>query len=544
MPGLAFLRIPEDDDSIAILVRTLFQTWRACLPPDATTDCWKVFAGREAYSDDNPPLRLSDRVGGMGASDDDLLFIEVPTDHIVSLLLKGEQVKHLLESLKWKEPERLCRSTRRNWPYQGASEIAKKLKRSLVNNYKAWKENNHDGHCRALNVILSGAGTGKSRMLDNMKSLLCGAAKLSKDEDLMARMESAYVFRITFADGPEQDSQLIDDIYGDLDISYRMIYQLYKHKREVAWPLFVSKLKGVYSKTVFFIEEVLVLLAKLEQIDKLQDMTVLLCVDGLDRLHHDGIKQSSKYLRVMNAIISFLNASKAFVVCACASRLASPFHEVQMVFRQRCTYLVPPTLNGDEILSPRTRIEQILVEDMGGHGRALEALDAALRSFRDEGTATPSPMDIIKRVCERLQVEYADLFKSPLLTSRTICQEVVAAILYRQQLIFSESIGEKGMTVDELLGVGFFRLSRETHGHLSCAFILLELLMSKLGKTGDMMEYLTRSVLGWQDFTHFVASYRVKKSTVFNAGPISLAAFHAGARFGPIDGICVKEARS
>lgn len=147
---------------------------------------------------------------------------------------------------------RLCRSTRRNWPYQGASEIAKKLKRSLVNNYKAWKENNHDGHCRALNVILSGAGTGKSRMLDNMKSLLCGAAKLSKDEDLMARMESAYVFRITFADGPEQDSQLIDDIYGDLDISYRMIYQLYKHKREVAWPLFVSKLKGVYSKTVFF----------------------------------------------------------------------------------------------------------------------------------------------------------------------------------------------------------------------------------------------------------------------------------------------------
>ncbi|KAG7375252.1 hypothetical protein PHYPSEUDO_002252 [Phytophthora pseudosyringae] len=76
-------------------------------------------------------------------------------------------------------------------------------------------------------------------------------------------------------------------------------------------------------------------------------------------------------------------------------------------------------------------------------------------------------------------------------------------------------------------------------------FILLVVLMRKPpkkdGEVDNFDEHITRSVLLWQRIEHFVAFYRRVKSIAFCGIPVALSEFHAGARFGEIDGIRIKE---
>lgn len=80
-------------------------------------------------------------------------------------------------------------------------------------------------------LVLSGPGTGKSRMLDEMKALLCKAAVESNSQDLIKRMENAYIFRVTFENGTSTVGSLLDYENPELDIRFRMLYQLAKERK-------------------------------------------------------------------------------------------------------------------------------------------------------------------------------------------------------------------------------------------------------------------------------------------------------------------------
>ncbi|KAK1938140.1 hypothetical protein P3T76_009290 [Phytophthora citrophthora] len=73
---------------------------------------------------------------------------------------------------------------------------------------------------------MSGPGTGKSRMLDEMKGLLYEAAVRAKDQTLIDRMKKPYLFRVTFENGTQATGSLLNPDIPELDISYRMLYQL------------------------------------------------------------------------------------------------------------------------------------------------------------------------------------------------------------------------------------------------------------------------------------------------------------------------------
>ncbi|KAE8984869.1 hypothetical protein PR002_g22801 [Phytophthora rubi] len=87
------------------------------------------------------------------------------------------QRKKLLNALEWREPKRLCTGYGQDWTYQGALELVTELARPLVTHYEAWKLGYEDKQNHAINLVVGGRGTGKSRMLDEMKGLLCEAAK-------------------------------------------------------------------------------------------------------------------------------------------------------------------------------------------------------------------------------------------------------------------------------------------------------------------------------------------------------------------------------
>ncbi|KAE9068544.1 hypothetical protein PF006_g29768, partial [Phytophthora fragariae] len=230
------------------------------------------------------------------------VLVVVPEVELQRPELEEMQQKKLLSALEWREPMRLCTSDGQDWAYQGTSELAAELAQPLVTHYKAWELGYEDKQNHAINLVVGGTGTGKSRMLDEMKGLLCEAAKQSQQQDLVERMENTYVFRVTFEDETSSTGNLLDSDVPDFDVSYRMLYQLAKDREE--WMIFVDRLVESYPSLFLCIETVMEILATLEKVDNMKDMTVILCVDGLQKLSNDGTMACALY-RVLAAVCGF-----------------------------------------------------------------------------------------------------------------------------------------------------------------------------------------------------------------------------------------------
>ncbi|KAG9412954.1 hypothetical protein AC1031_015970 [Aphanomyces cochlioides] len=75
-------------------------------------------------------------------------------------------------SFEWREPMRLCTSTGKDWPCQGVDGLAASLVYPLVTYYNVWKDHRPDIQNYALNFVVGGPGTGKSRMFDEIATVL------------------------------------------------------------------------------------------------------------------------------------------------------------------------------------------------------------------------------------------------------------------------------------------------------------------------------------------------------------------------------------
>ncbi|KAH9097057.1 hypothetical protein Ae201684P_011786 [Aphanomyces euteiches] len=376
-------------------------------------------------------------------------------------------------------------------------------------------------------------------MLDEMKGMLCKAAVQSKNQELVNRMESAYVFRVTFGNDPAYDGSLLDSNNPEFDISYRMIYQL--AKLGIVWDVFVSTLTN-FTSLELRIKQVMVILAKLEEISNVEDMSVILCVDDLQKLTNNGTMNCAFY-RVLASVCKFLNSSTVFAVCVCSATIQSPVELALSDPRQKCVFLVPPVLRGNRVLKSTTRLEKQLVDDMGGHGRALETLQEVLSRYEKEKLKRIDPGFIVDEVYDELQLQYGGSFFSKFLEEPLQCQDILAAILSRRRYNLDETVGKTGMTIDRLRSFGLFQWTHE--GYLECAFIVLVILMRRLpkelGEVDNFNEHITRSGLVWQRFEQFVAFYRRVKSIAYCQIPVELSTFHAGARFGSVNGVDIEE---
>ncbi|KAK1947060.1 hypothetical protein P3T76_001070 [Phytophthora citrophthora] len=132
------------------------------------------------------------------------------------------QWEELLRSLSWKDTIRLCSSRGSTWEYQGKSELWSRW--SVITT--PGKGGSEDKQSHTLHLVMSGPATGKSRMLDEMKGLMYEAAVRSEDQTLIDRMEKSYVFRVTFENGTQETGSLFNPDIPELNISYRMLYQL------------------------------------------------------------------------------------------------------------------------------------------------------------------------------------------------------------------------------------------------------------------------------------------------------------------------------
>lgn len=146
-----------------------------------------------------------------------------------------------------------------------------------------------------------------------------------------------------------------------------MLYQLAKETKP--WMVFVDRLKEHYSSLSLRIEGVIDILAKLKKVDSVNDMAVILCVDGLQKLANDKTKTCDFY-RVVTAICTFLNSSRAFVVCVCSATAHKPLRQALADSTQACVFLLPPPLHGHSVVGARTWVEKqwwMIWVDMAEH---------------------------------------------------------------------------------------------------------------------------------------------------------------------------------
>jgi hypothetical protein len=108
--------------------------------------------------------------------------------------------------------------------------------------------------------------------------------------------------------------------------------------------------------------------------------TIFLLVDGLQELDHTANSRNSVFARVLNAIATLVNAAPEFVIGCVAATVYQPVVDLLHDSPQLRCYLEPPPVRGHEVVVSADPLIRSLVDDMGGHGRALEALYEQVRS--------------------------------------------------------------------------------------------------------------------------------------------------------------------
>ncbi len=86
-----------------------------------------------------------------------------------------------------------------------------------------------------------------------------------------------------------------------------------------------------------------------------------------------------------------------------AATLHSPVDITLLSSSQLRHIFTPPALLGEQVIPTTSMMEKLLVEDMGGHGRALEILERVLAECRSE-TNDLDAVVVMNRVISQLSV--------------------------------------------------------------------------------------------------------------------------------------------
>ncbi|KAF0712464.1 Aste57867_4825 [Aphanomyces stellatus] len=178
-----------------------------------------AFDGKDKPDGKDEPLGVGETIEDHGKLWTDPLLVVVPGPATLLDCIKG-----------WIEPKNLCNGKGMRWKYQFDETLVGKLTTPLVEHYNAWESGYMDKTRNPLFMVLSGCGTGKSRMLDEMKELFKLAANRATGEhksELQKRLSEAYVFKVNFENGTFYKNDF-DEVHHE--VSVRMLYQLLERR--------------------------------------------------------------------------------------------------------------------------------------------------------------------------------------------------------------------------------------------------------------------------------------------------------------------------
>ena len=213
-------------------------------------------------------------------------------------------------------------------------------------------------------------------------------------------------------------------------------------------------------------------LLKIHDVASARELTILLLIDSLQAAG-DALPT------LLSNICDLTNSSIPFVMIACSSSLQIPIRDFLCCSGQLYISLTPPPISEpQEIANVCKRLAshedrlmaKLMIQDMGGHGRALEYLQ---QLFDRYVLASVLPSKIMNEVKVYIKAAYSGWNPIRL---RAEAAALLTAILEQTKLSLHSIIPGTERTVDQILQVGLFRFD-DNKGILSAAYIWMMLMI-------------------------------------------------------------------
>jgi hypothetical protein len=423
-------------------------------------------------------------------------------------------------AFRYKDPELFCDTFGSQWMYQADDSWKPIFDKEITAHYENWKAGKHQKIQHPLFLCLSGPGTGKSRLLDEFQNMLCDSVQNNEIAEMMRR---ALVFNISFENGTSGDPE---PFVSDYAIGGRMMYQM--REVEIGWKqLALTK----YYRSLP--EDIISSVCKEKNL-QVRDTCVFLLIDGLQMLEHED--RSSKHTQMYSLITSvcnLINRSNSFVIACCTSTVFEPVTSAIAKSPQRRIYLTPPSLNPEKIFPFLDEpVLKLLMHDMGGHGRALEAFSKAVNSVDITNTSLSS---LGKKIVDTLVEYYPEI-----VTRISTLDTALKVVLSRRKVNRDECVS--GFYIDDIEALGLFTYD-ESSRMLNCAFVALSL-ASRAGVLPELNigsyseldhnrqpDNFALGLQCWQHWEEFNCRFRCLKSDCIQ-GSVLFTDIHAGAYFG------------
>ena len=194
-------------------------------------------------------------------------------------------------------------------------------------------------------------------------------------------------------------------------------------------------------------------------------------------------------------------------------------------------YLVTPKLDGSKVIKAKDAGEELLISDMGGHGRSLEFLSGILKKSKG---STGAKGRLLHEKLKHFYPKWSD--KMPEKTS----SEVLGAILTGREVSKHTCFGD--YSVEALEQFGIISWNRTTK-KLTCPFQWLKIthpgLLNLIYADADYwgVDYendpinFPRNTPEWLQWEDITARFFSLKTRVFHGQEISWYDLHAGAAF-------------
>ncbi|KAF0434870.1 putative crinkler family protein [Gigaspora margarita] len=301
--------------------------------------------------------------------------------------------------------------------------------------------------------------------------------------------------------------------------------------------------------------EVLQLIAKYEKKD-LKQISVILVVDGLQNFIttlDDGLNQDSAFCEILAEIGGLAMSNNIFLIPCCTATISRTLRSpLKSTGRLRINLpvisLQPPTTLQNNIFTPvfqqDNHIIKLLVDDCGGHGRALEVLAETLK---DKNINECNVDNLMHQLYSNLICRYEDAFNITALEAQTIA----LLILTRKRLDQNECVPNTDKLPDSFVQPGLIRFKRigiSAEGYFEAPYLWVWIMAQQTTKNGDpllkgwqLFDYREHSSVSdqrvpvgsqfWNNFEHFIATFRSLKSKVLCENELTtISEIHAGAR--------------
>lgn len=406
----------------------------------------------------------------------------------------------------------LCESEGRSWSYQADEKQFDAIYKDICDHHETWKCGVRDKQTHTIFLVYGGPGTGKSRLLDEFSIKMVDR---SDGEPEVGRMlKDAFVFKLSFENGT---GSLVSSDYPAHEIGCRMLYQLIGDDGD--WGIFRANPRNHVNPG-----EVMSALCKMTNIDGTLASFVILC-DSIQNLPHEPNSKDSRLYRALVCLQDLVNGSPSFVVSV-TSYTSYIVDNALKSSPQRRKLICPPPVDGKQVIpnAGSNPLVEVLIEDMGGHGRALEVLFELVRN------AGADHEELFSVVVDSLKQRYP--------AWRTMTDHLVPVlglVLGNVRVAAETRVAGTNFCVNDVVETGLVRLSES--GVLTCPYIWLSIMVPKVGQElhTSILAPLIASMDGrvhgsniWQTFEEFNVRFRCFRSKLCGTNA-TLSGVHAGA---------------